>query len=113
MHHSLKYVFPPLALIAVLSGCPRSEPPPSGPPQNPGPGELVVGDDPCQSDADCVHASCCHPSACVAQEHAPVCNMLCTQICTPLTTDCGGGCLCHHGKCAARLNTLSPNQPAP
>jgi hypothetical protein len=31
----------------------------------------------------------------------------------PLTTDCGGGCLCQSGKCAARLNTLPPTQPSP
>lgn len=65
---------------------------------------LVVGEDACQTDADCVPAGCCHPAACVAQANAPTCGeVMCTADCRPDTMDCGGGCLCHEGRCAARL----------
>lgn len=66
---------------------------------------LVVGDDPCESDADCVKATCCHATACVAAANAPDCSdAMCTADCQFGTTDCGGGCLCHEGRCAARLS---------
>ncbi len=65
---------------------------------------LVVGEDACTTDADCVPAACCHPSACVAQSNAPSCgDVMCTMDCQPGTMDCGGGCLCHEGRCAARV----------
>lgn len=68
-------------------------------------GELVVGDDPCTTDADCVPADCCHAAACVAQTNAPDCGgAMCTMECRYGTIDCGGGCLCHEGRCAARLS---------
>jgi len=28
--------------------------------------------------------------------------------CRPQTLDCGGRCLCHDGRCAAKLNDLAP-----
>lgn len=66
---------------------------------------LNVGEDACETDADCVPADCCHASSCVAQEHAPSCgDAMCTQECRYGTLDCGGGCLCHEGRCAARLS---------
>ncbi len=68
-------------------------------------GELVVGDDACTTDADCVPADCCHAAACVARERAPSCgDAVCTTECRYGTIDCGGGCLCHEGRCAARLS---------
>jgi hypothetical protein len=67
-------------------------------------GEVVVGADSCSSDADCVPATCCHPNACVARSKAPSCDaVMCTRECRGKTLDCGGGCLCQSGKCAARL----------
>lgn len=66
--------------------------------------ELVIGDDACTTDADCVPADCCHAAACVAVANAPSCgDAMCTMECRFGTTDCGGGCLCHEGRCAARL----------
>jgi hypothetical protein len=42
-------------------------------------GALVVGEDACQSDADCVPAGCCHADACVARTRAPDCGgVMCT-----------------------------------
>lgn len=68
-------------------------------------GRLVVGEDACASDADCVPADCCHAAACVARAHAPACgDAVCTTECRYGTIDCGGGCLCHEGRCAARLS---------
>jgi hypothetical protein len=67
--------------------------------------DLVVGEDACESDADCVPAGCCHAAACVAQANAPTClDVMCTQECRYGTLDCGGSCLCHEGRCAARLS---------
>ena len=66
---------------------------------------MNVGTDACDTDADCVPAACCHASACVAQANAPSCgDVMCTQECRYGTLDCGGGCLCHEGHCAARLS---------
>lgn len=66
--------------------------------------ELSVGNDPCESDADCVPADCCHAAACVARTNGPSCgDVMCTMECRQGTIDCGGGCLCHEGRCAARL----------
>jgi hypothetical protein len=71
---------------------------------SPGEGRLIIGDDACTTDADCVPADCCHAAACVARENAPSCgDAVCTMECRPDTMDCGGGCLCHEGRCAARL----------
>lgn len=68
-------------------------------------GQLVVGEDTCETDADCVPAACCHPAACVAQANAPSCAaVMCTSDCRYGTLDCGGSCLCHEGRCAARLS---------
>lgn len=75
----------------------------------PADGRLVVGDDPCTTDEDCVPADCCHAAACVARERAPDCGeVMCTMECRSGTMDCGGGCLCHEGRCAARLTELEP-----
>ncbi len=84
-----------------------TEPPP--PQQIQGPaanaGKLVVGEDSCETDADCVPGGCCHPRTCVAKENAPSCEgTMCTLICLAGTLDCGGRCLCHEGKCAAKLS---------
>lgn len=66
--------------------------------------ELVLSDDACTTDADCVPADCCHAAACVAVANAPSCgDAMCTMECRFGTIDCGGGCLCHEGRCAARL----------
>ena len=76
------------------------------PPRDPQPGEkIVVGNDPCQTDADCVPVCGCHASSCIAKANATACdpNRMCTAHCQPGTMDCGGGCLCQGGKCAARL----------
>lgn len=68
-------------------------------------GGLVIGEDACSSDADCVPAECCHAAACVGRESAPSCgDAVCTTECRYGTIDCGGGCLCHEGRCAARLS---------
>lgn len=67
---------------------------------------LVMSDDACTSDADCVPSGCCHPSSCVAAGHAEGCgDVMCTAECRYGTLDCGGACLCHEGRCAARLST--------
>jgi hypothetical protein len=80
------------------------------------PGGLVVGDDSCTSDSDCVPAKCCHASACVAKANAPDCKgVMCTQECQYGTLDCGGRCLCHEGRCAAKLSeapeSMKPTSP--
>ncbi len=65
---------------------------------------LVVGEDPCESDADCAPAACCHAASCVAAGAAPSCEeTMCTMECRGGTMDCGGDCLCHEGRCAARV----------
>lgn len=66
-------------------------------------GELIMSQDACQSDADCAPAACCHAAACMSVDKVKPCNVMCTQVCMPGTIDCGGGCLCHAGRCAARL----------
>lgn len=88
-----------------------SEPTDPGETAEPGEGELVVSDDACETDDDCVPAGCCHAAACVAQANAPSCeDMMCTQECRYGTLDCGGRCLCHEGRCAARLS-VAPTFP--
>ncbi|MGF1466183.1 MAG: hypothetical protein ACFCGT_08610 [Sandaracinaceae bacterium] len=72
---------------------------------------LVLGQDPCATDADCVPAQCCHAAACVSAERAPACgDAICTMECRSRTMDCGGGCVCHEGRCAARLTVLEAPQ---
>ncbi|MEM6955728.1 MAG: hypothetical protein AAF411_16265 [Myxococcota bacterium] len=110
-----------LALCLLLAACGPSEtsvepvtPPPSGdesPPESPEASaeddNLIVGTDACTSDADCVPAQCCHAAACVAQDAAPSCeDTMCTQECRYGTLDCGGSCLCHEGRCAARVSEV-------
>ena len=74
-------------------------------------GQIVVGTDPCTTDADCVPADCCHAAACVARANAPSCgDAMCTMECRAGTTDCGGGCLCQEGRCAARLMVMEEPQ---
>jgi hypothetical protein len=64
----------------------------------------VVGEDACETDADCIKDACCHPKACVAVAKEPECDdVACTLDCQAGTMDCYGGCLCQDGKCAARL----------
>ena len=68
------------------------------------PTRIIPGDSPCATDDDCVPAACCHARACVARVSAPSCgDVMCTQSCEGGTIDCGGGCLCHEGHCAARV----------
>ena len=51
-------------------------------------------------------AGCCHAAACVAASNGPDCtDTMCTADCQYGTLDCGGACLCHEGRCAARLST--------
>lgn len=79
---------------------------PGDPEDPPRDADLVVGDDPCESDADCAPAACCHAASCVAAASAPSCEeTMCTMECRGGTMDCGGGCLCHEGRCAARVIT--------
>ena len=74
-------------------------------------GELVLSDDACETDEDCVPAECCHAAACVGTTNRPDCSdAMCTQECRYGTLDCGGHCLCHEGRCAARLSE-PPNIP--
>lgn len=69
---------------------------------------LVLGDDACETDADCVPAACCHAAACVSVDEAPACGeAICTTDCRDHTIDCGGGCVCHDGHCAARVVQMS------
>lgn len=110
-----------LSLALSLAACGSSQPEPAGgggsssgsggssepividPP--PASTDVVVGEDACTTDADCVPAGCCHADACVAREHAPSCaDVMCTTECRYGTLDCGGGCLCQAGRCAARLS---------
>ena len=73
--------------------------------------QLVVGTDACTTDADCVPGGCCHATSCVARANAPACGeSVCTADCRFGTLDCGGGCLCHQGYCAAQLSQ-APNIP--
>ncbi|WP_437865171.1 hypothetical protein [Sorangium sp. So ce363] len=84
---------------------------PAAPPAAAPMGErIVVGSDPCKSDADCVPVCACHAAACIAKATAPMCDrgLMCTQECRPGTMDCGGGCLCQGGRCAARLINVPP-----
>ncbi len=68
---------------------------------------LVIGEDACETDADCVPAACCHAAACVGAANAPSCeDAMCTMDCQFGTLDCGGRCLCHEGRCAARLSEM-------
>jgi hypothetical protein len=72
-------------------------------------GRVNPGTGACTTDADCVPASCCHPDACVARAQAPDCSdTMCTTDCRYGTMDCGGGCFCQQGTCAARLSE-APN----
>lgn len=88
--------------------------PPDEPPTTGGGDNLVIGDDPCTTDDDCVPADCCHPAACVAQSNAPSCgDVMCTMECRMGTLDCGGACLCHEGRCAARLSEALEGLPPP
>ncbi|AUX45307.1 hypothetical protein SOCE26_067890 [Sorangium cellulosum] len=108
-------------LCCAACGASSHEPPgasappvqdPATPPAATPTGETIaVGSDPCQTDADCAPACGCHPAACVAKATAPACEegRVCTQECRPGTMDCGGGCLCKEGRCAARL----VNAPTP
>ena len=75
--------------------------------------DLVVSEDACETDADCVPAACCHAAACVGSSNAPDCSdSMCTMECRYGTLDCGGGCLCHEGRCAARLSEAPTMLPA-
>jgi hypothetical protein len=110
-----------LCLALSLAACGSSQPEPHGggggssgsggssepividPP--PPTSDVVVGEDACTTDADCVPAGCCHADACVARANAPSCgDVMCTTECRYGTLDCGGGCLCEAGRCAARLS---------
>ena len=67
---------------------------------------LLVGDDACTTDADCVPADCCGccpRAACVSlAEHGTSCpDVICEDMC-PGGLGCGGACVCHAGHCATR-----------
>lgn len=107
------------AEVQPTNGSETQSPPPEtteGERASEGEGAVVVGDDPCSTDADCMPAACCHASACVAVANAPSCgDAMCTMECRVGSIDCGGGCLCQEGRCAARLMpvpaTLQEAQP--
>jgi hypothetical protein len=67
--------------------------------------EIVAGDVPCQTDADCVPQQCCHATTCGAPSTKPDCSQtMCTLECASGTMDCFGGCLCGEDKkCAAKI----------
>lgn len=66
--------------------------------------KVVGGIDACTTDADCVPASCCHAAECIsASKPKSACFVDCSTSCNPGTIDCGGGCLCQDGLCAARV----------
>jgi hypothetical protein len=103
-----------LALLVTIAACGASstapepiqitQPPAVEPAPRAGTG-LVMSNDVCQTDADCVPAGCCHAAACTAATNAPSCGeVMCTQDCQYGTLDCGGACLCQDGHCAARLS---------
>jgi hypothetical protein len=74
--------------------------------------ELVISNDVCETDEDCVPGGCCHAATCVARDDAPTCSdVMCTQDCRYGTLDCGGACLCHEGRCAARLSVAPAMLP--
>lgn len=78
---------------------------PTGPDHGGDDSNVTVGEDACETDADCVPAECCHPSACVAAANAPDCeDTMCTQECRAGTIDCGGSCVCIDGRCGAQLS---------
>jgi hypothetical protein len=82
-----------LALLGIFAGCPHRS------------AEVSNGGAVCVKDDDCVRAVCCHANACVPKARAPSCaGVMCSMICLPYTIDCGGGCTCSAGKCAARLS---------
>jgi hypothetical protein len=62
-----------------------------------------AGSDPCTVDGDCAPLSCCHATACGAAAKLGPCNVACTADCQAGTIDCGGGCFCNSGHCAAHL----------
>ncbi len=64
---------------------------------------LVVGDDACETDADCVPDGC-HATSCVAAAEMAPGELLCTTELRYGTTDGDGGCLCQANRCAARLS---------
>jgi hypothetical protein len=81
-----------LALLGMAAGCPQRS------------AEVSTGAAVCVKDDDCVRAVCCHANACVPKGQAPSCRgVMCSMTCLPYTIDCGGGCTCVGGKCAARL----------
>ncbi len=93
--------------VVVEASAPPEEPDPAEEPPaaEPREGELVLSEDACETDEDCVPSGCCHAASCVAADDAPSCeDTMCTQECRYGTLDCGGGCLCHEGRCAARLS---------
>ena len=66
----------------------------------------AVGNDPCETSADCVPASCCNPRACVAAENQPVgCeSRACSDACLePEIYGCFSACRCFEGSCSARM----------
>ena len=87
---------------------------PGGPMEGWPPMRVVATDIACTSDADCVPAGCCHADTCVAASDAPECkDVMCTADCRAGTLDCGGGCLCQEGRCAARIAVSFEAGPTP
>ena len=69
---------------------------------------LVVSKDACKTDEDCAPSTCCLATACGAAAKAPDCSAVrCRRDCSTPTVECGGGCLCQNGFCAAKLGTTA------
>lgn len=100
--------------VAVMAlACSNAETNESGASEPASGGEITLSPSPtasggaCATDADCVPAACCHADACVARAAAPACaGVACTLDCRENTIDCGGGCFCQNGQCAARMGGI-------
>lgn len=69
---------------------------------------IVVSKDACKTDEDCAPSTCCMAKACGAASKAPDCSAVrCRRDCSTPTVECGGGCLCQNGFCAAKLGTTA------
>lgn len=91
---------PPSDTAAPTSTGSATPPPPAGNVT------IVPSKEPCKSDDDCVPATCCLATACTSASKAPDCSAVrCRRDCSKPTIECGGGCLCQNGFCAAKLGT--------
>lgn len=87
---------------------PTSAPTGETPPPPAGSTSIVVSKDACKTDDDCAPTTCCLATACGAASKAPDCSAVrCRRDCSQPTIECGGGCLCQNGFCAAKLGTTA------